>query len=132
MRSDEANIIEGHYDELESKIKQESESAVIAQNPNEIETSGHNLGEDANVAAAHNVEDDANVVAHNLDEDTNAAEVKERTKKKRRHAEIVKQQKWKDQRRRRWNQKSHWRKKKHYERRQTSTERSEQEDQKVH
>ena len=38
--------------ELESKIKQEAESAATAQKPNEIESAAHNLGEDANATAA--------------------------------------------------------------------------------
>ena len=52
IRSDEANMFEERNVELDSKIKQEAESAANAQKSNEIEPVANNLGEDANAAAA--------------------------------------------------------------------------------
>ena len=75
MRPEKAtNMFEERYVELESKIKQEAESAATTQKPKEIESAAHNLGDDANAAAAsHNLGDDADAAAHNLGEDANAA-----------------------------------------------------------
>ena len=45
-------MFEERYVEVESKIKQDDESAVTGQKPNETKSAAHNLGKDANGAAA--------------------------------------------------------------------------------
>ena len=59
-----------------------------------------------------------------------AAASKEKSKENRSYVEVARKSKWKDQWRRRRDQKPHWGEAKHCERRQTPTERLEQEDQK--
>ena len=74
MRSDEANMLEERCDEVESKIKQEGEAAATAQKPNEIESAAVMKQAEGGIVAEA-------AAAHNLGEDANAAEAKEKAKK---------------------------------------------------
>ena len=118
---------------------EQAESRLVAE-----ETATRNRGEDTNAAAALNLDEwVSTTAAQNLGEDTNAAvacnlieDTNPQQPKKKQRTEVTSRSQGNKNK---WNnegddeiRKTHGGEAKHCERRQTTTERTEQEDQKVH